>query len=139
MSNQESLLKKAFNLVDEAAADDNGCIVLLGIEINQEGVPVSKGIKVRGNPAATLASMTLLELLVQETKADVLSRISSTSDSDEVSKESVDLDKNSLLVKQLAKLESLGLLTAFLDDVENNEKDERLRNMIKEFRKRFGK
>ena len=133
MSDSSSILKQAFELIDKNTDSDSGaCIVVLGVEITPEGLPAARAVKVHGNPAATLASLTLLEDMIVETRKDILSRIEDASSK-------LTSPRTEDMIKKLEALDKLGMLDAFVDSLDDSTESDKMRKLIKDLKSRFGK
>jgi hypothetical protein len=131
MSDSESVLRKAFQFIDkEADSSDGSCIVIMGVEINAEGLPTGRAVKVMGSPAATLAALTLMEQSITETRKEVLTKLDEATERPQMAEE---------MIKKLETLDKLGMLDAFVNSLEDNEESDRIKKLISELKKRFGK
>lgn len=112
-----------------------GSFMILGVEFGNTGLPVAKVSKIYGSAASALACITLMEELLKESKQGVLDKISDITE--EVSEPNEEQAKE--LASKIDKLEKLGIMDRLIDSVQDPEEADKMKNLIKELKKRFGK
>lgn len=118
-----SILGQVFDLVEKLTKDsDNGRgLLIAACEIDENGFPVVKAIKCSGSPAHSLAGIDMLQRMLDETYEEVHDRIKTVVDRS--------TDKT---LEDAAEQFGKHLEEGDIDE-------ERIRNIINEFKKRLGK
>lgn len=121
-----SILGQVFDLIEKLTKDSegNGGLLIAACEIDESGFPAIKAIKCSGSPAHSLAAIDMLQRMLDETYEEVHERI----------KTAVDRSAQSRLERAA---EQFGKEISEMGEGDTDE--ERIRNIINEFKKRLGK
>lgn len=124
----ESIMKPVFDLVNEKLKDSDNHIVLLAIEFDQDGYPMTQSCRITSNPATSLAGLHILRNMIDDQISKVMTNLHKVGDA------STKLDD---------LIEKLGFKDVddprFLSFLENNEKGKELKELILQIKKQFGK
>lgn len=155
MSEEKSLLKKVFDYIDEVTDPESGkTIIILGVEIDENGIPESQATKVMGTPANSLGGITLMSELLSSAKEDILSRIKERTSSNTIERSrsgsstdekiiknmmTASEDSQKELFMKMSLLEKAGLLDEFYKSLDDEKEVNRIKNIMKDMKKKFGK
>jgi len=131
MSEEKSLLKQAFDSIDEIikkSDEDDYKMMVLGIEFNKDGMPVSRGMRCSGSPAMVLAAITLLIRMLEEQEEETLQKIDDLGNA------------SSKLEEMMSKLGIDDIEDPmFLSMLEKSGQSEKFRKLIRDLKNKFGK
>lgn len=131
MSEETSLLKSAFDAIDgviEKSKQDDYKMMILGIEFDSNGMPISRGMRCSGSPAMVLAAITLLIRMLEDQQEETLEKI----------------DQLGNLSNKLEEMMSkLGIDNMedpeFLKMIESSGQGEKFKKLIRDLKNKFGK
>jgi hypothetical protein len=131
MSEEKSILKEAFDSIDDIiknSGSDDYKMMVLGVEFNKDGMPTARGMRCSGSPAMVLAAITLLIRMLEEQEQETLDKI------DQLGDISGKLDElmSKLGISDLDDPRFLGM-------IEKSTDGERLKKLIQELKRKFGK
>jgi len=133
MSEESKVLQQVFQMLEGITTDNNDgkSLLVIGIEIDENGYPTNKAIKCMGNPAQAIAMVEIGLRMLTETREDIHKRLERASDSASGAEEVA--EKLRKLGDRLAEAEKLATTE------EETETAKRIREMLLEFKRRVGK
>lgn len=128
------MTKRVVDFIESIPDEEiEGSFMILGVEFGSSGLPVAKVSKIYGSAASALACITLMEQLIEESKAGVLEKI------DEMTEDEPSEEKAKEVVNKIEKLEKLGIMDSLINTVKDPDEAARMKSLISELKKRFGK
>ena len=121
----DCVMKDVFEFMNEKHKSSNNEIVLLAVEFDPNGYPITQSCKISGNPSAALAGLQMISKMVKEQTDKVLEGIDSAGEM------SGKLDK---LVSELGFEDP-----KFLAYLDSNDKGGELKNILAKLKSKFGK
>jgi hypothetical protein len=122
------ILEEIFEHIDKVIKDSNNSLVLLAIEFNPEGYPVTQTIKVTGSPAASIAGLTMLRSMIDSNLKTIDDNLKSAIDANAIMDEIKNIFGDTDIEAERLK-----------DFINNTTEGEKLKDLLNKLKKDFGK
>jgi len=121
-------LEEIFEHIDKVIKDSKNSLVLLAIEFNPEGYPVTQTIKVTGSPAASIAGLTMLRSMIDSNLKTIDDNLKSAIDANAIMDEINNIFGDTDIEAERLK-----------DFINNTTEGEKLKDLLNKLKKDFGK
>jgi len=122
------ILEEIFEHIDKVIKDSKNSLVLLAIEFNPEGYPVTQTIKVTGSPAASIAGLTMLRSMIDSNLKTIDDNLKSAIDANAIMDEINNIFGDTNIEAERLK-----------DFINNTTEGEKLKDLLNKLKKDFGK
>jgi len=122
------ILEEIFEHIDKVIKDSKNSLVLLAIEFNPEGYPVTQTIKVTGSPAASIAGLTMLRSMIDSNLKTIDDNLKSAIDANAIMDEINNIFGDTDIEAERLK-----------DFINNTTEGEKLKDLLNKLKKDFGK
>lgn len=124
----KSVMKPLFDLLNEKLKESTNSVILLAVEIDKDGYPITQSCRVSGSPATSLSGLTIIKKLVEQQMEKVLNTL------EEVG------DLSSKLEDMIQKLGFDDIDDPrFISFLDTSEQGRELKKLIKQVKNQFGK
>jgi hypothetical protein len=122
------ILEEIFEHIDKVIKESNNSLVLLAIEFNPEGYPVTQTIKVTGSPASSIAGLNMLRNMIDSNLKTIDDNLKSAMDANAIIEEIKNIIGDADIEDEDLK-----------DFINNTKEGEKLKDLLNKIKKDFGK